>query len=262
MKPSARTGLVAVVAVAAACFEMSAPADQLAAISPIILPWPAVVVDDALRDSLGNTTPLRVDAFDGSGNEVEDAAVHFIALDTGLTVEAAGIVIGTVVRQTPARIVAQVSRGTEVLQTPTILIHVVPRPDSVSPSSDTTFAAKPIPATDPAPIRAENMVVKVLSRTGAGAVGVPGWIVRYDIVRQPPGLDGRRTALFTEQGVDSVSVDTTETDGTASRTIELQRLLVASTNDPEYVEVQATIRRVGNNTTTTTFKFILPFDRQ
>jgi hypothetical protein len=253
------SALLASVAVVA-CFELSGPSSQLSSISPIMLAWPSVVVDDALRDSVGDTAALRVDAFDGDGNPVDDAEIRFILLDTGLTVRSDGVVIGTAVRTTPARVLAHVSRGGEVLQTPEISIHVVPPPDSVAPAQDTTFAPKLIPVTDPDPIPSDSLTVKVLSRVPGGtAVGVRGWIVRYDITDQPASATGERTALFSESGVDSVSVDTTDASGVASRTVVLQRRILARATGRQDVVVQATIRRVGNSGAGTSFKFILPF---
>src|SRR3712207_6856348 len=48
------------------------------------------------------------------------------------------------------------------------------------------------------------------------------WIVEYEIVTQPPGVNNQNTALFVGGGA-LVSLDTTDAAGVASRTISLQR---------------------------------------
>jgi hypothetical protein len=240
-----------------ACFELSGPGPGLSAISPIIIAWPSVVLNDQLRDSLGNVAPLRVDVFDADGNQVDDAEVRFIALDTGLTVQADGVVVGTRLRTTPARVVAQVSRGGDVLQTPEVNIDVVPLPDSVLPNSDTTFAPKTFPVTDPATVTSDPLAVTVLSR--AAGVGVRSWIVRYDIVDQPEGVNGQRTALFTG-ATDTVAYDTTDASGVANdRTIAFQRARLTTAQGRHDVIVRATIRRIGASGEARTVTFTLPF---
>lgn len=255
------SGLVAGVAIVS-CFDVSGPRSGLSAISPIIVAWPSVVVNDQLRDSLGVVAPLRVDAFDGDGQQVNDAEVRFIALDTGLTVQPDGVVLGTRIRTSPARVLAQVRRGGDLLQTPEVNIDVVPQPDSVSPANDTTFAPKTFPLTDPAPVPSDPLAVTVLSRaTGvASGVGVRSWIVQYDILSEPAGQDGQHTALFTGAGEARVTYDTTDASGVArDRTIALQRSRLTTALGRHDVTVRAIIRRIGPNQTPDTVTFTLPF---
>jgi hypothetical protein len=259
-------GVLAAGAALVACFELSGPPSGLSSISAILAAWPAVAVGDALRDSTGEVAPLRVAAYDADGDSVTDATVTFIALDTGLHVDAAGVVHGDNVRSTAARIVAQVSRGGDVLQTPVLSIGVVPRPDSVAPTQDTTFAAKSVPIVDPAPITSDPLAVKVLRRGSAGAApaGVQFWVVRYEIVDWPPGVDDQRTAYFSGRSTALVSVDTTDPNGVASRTIELQRTLLenAPAGTRQDVVVRATIRDAGSGGGVATITFVLPFVRE
>jgi hypothetical protein len=259
-------GVLAVGVALVACFELSGPQSGLSAISPISVAWPSVVDDDQLRDSLGNVAPLRVDAFDGEGNKVDDAEVRFIVLDRGLSVRPDGIVLGDSIRTSPVRVVAQVRRGADVLQTPEINIDVVPRPDSVTPAQDTTFAPKPVLIADPSNVSSDSLNVKVLSvGTGAAApVGVRSWIVRYEIISEPGGVNGQRTALFSGAGTARISLDTTDASGVASRTIVLQRTALAEPTGPQdqEVRVSATIRDAGNNGASTVITFVLPFPRQ
>lgn len=256
------SGVLAAGVVLISCVELSGPGSGLSAISPVVVAWPSVVINDQLRDSLGVVTPLRVDVFDGDGNQVTDGEVRFIALDTGLTIESDGVVVGTRIRTSAARVVAQVRRGGDVLQTPEVNIDVVPQPDSVSPANDTTFAARTFALTDPAAVTSDPLAVTVLSRaTGvAGGVGVRSWIVRYDILAEPPGQDGQHTALFTGAGEARVAYDTTDGSGVAKdRTIAFQRSRLTTAVGRHDVTVRAIIRRIGPNRTPDTLTFTLPF---
>jgi hypothetical protein len=244
-----------------ACFELSGPPSGLVAISPIQVAWPSVVVGDVLRDGAGAVAPLRVEAYDGDGNVLDDATVTFIALDTGLRVGPDGVVHGDNVRTSPARIVAQVRRAGDVLQTPEIRLDVVPRPDSVAPAQDTTFAAKPIPATDPSPIPSDSLRVRVVSR-GATPTPVRSWIVRYEIIAEPPGVNGQRTALFNVGGTATVSLDTTDANGVASRLIILQRALLEPATGRQNVQVRVTVGNTRSGGAATAFTITLPYDRQ
>jgi hypothetical protein len=244
------------------CFELSAPASDLSAISPIAAAWPSVVVGDVLRDGEGNVAPLLVEAYDGGGNLVTDATVTFIPLDNWLRVDPDGVVHGETVQSTPARVVAQVRRGGDVLQTPEARIDVVSRPDSVAPGQDTTFAAKSVARFETAPISTE-LAVKVLSRRpGAPPQGVRSWIVRYEIIDDPPGTNDQPTAVFSGGGTTPVSVDTTDTGGLASRTVVLQTILLAPATGRQNVLVRVTVGNTRAGGAPTVFTITLPFDRQ
>jgi hypothetical protein len=254
-----RATIVAAVA-GAACFELSGPPASLLAISTIRPAWPSVVVGDVLRDADGAEAPLRIEVFDSEGQPVTDATVSYVALDRGLRVDANGVVHGDSARTSPARVVAQVRRVNDVIQTPEVGIDVVPLPDSVNPRADTTFAAKPIPVTDPAPISSDPLNVTVLSKgVGNTATPVRSWIVTFEIVSQPAGEGGQNTAVFVGGGAERTSVDTTDANGLASRTISLQRLLLAGGTGRQDVTVRATIRRIGAAAQTRTILFTLPF---
>lgn len=255
------SGVLAAGVVLISCVELSGPGSGLSAISPIVVAWPSVVINDQLRDSLGVVTPLRVDVFDGDGTQVTDAEVRFIALDTGLTIGSDGVVVGTNIRTSPARVVAQVRRGGDVLQTPEVNIDVVPLPDSVSPTNDTTFAAKTFSITDPAAVTSDRLGVTVLSRGtgGASAVGVRSWIVQYEIL-PAPGQNGQPTALFTGAGEAQVAHDTTDATGVANdRTIAFQRSRLTMALGRHEIRVRAIIRRIGPSQTPDTVTFTLPF---
>ncbi|MFN2563962.1 MAG: hypothetical protein ABR499_02970 [Gemmatimonadaceae bacterium] len=243
------------------CFELSAPPSGLSAISPIAVAWPSVVEGDVLRDEDGNEARLHVDAYDGDGNLVTDATVNFVVLDPWLRVDSDGLVHGEEVRGTPARVVAVVRRGGEVLQTPEARIDVVPQPDSVTPTQDTTFSAKPIPVADPSPIPSDPLTVRVFGKVAGIARPVRSWIVRYDIVDEPAGVNGQHTAIFPGASGARFTFDTTDANGVAARAISLQRALLERATGPETVAVRATVRGAGTDGVNRSVLFTLLFDR-
>jgi hypothetical protein len=250
-----------------ACFELSGAPSGLSSISRLELPWPAVVVGDSLRDSTGTAAPLRVEAFDGEGQLVTDAQVTFIALDTGLSVTPTGFVLGGErPRTAPAKIVAQVQRGGEVLQTPEIDVDVVPRPDTVFPA---TLAVKVYTLTgiaDTSWITSETVSVTLSNRsrllTDAGTAAVRSWIVRYEITDDPPGVDDAVTAFFAGVGNPRVVVDTTDENGLAGRPVILRTIVLPpeSKVGMHEVEVTVTVRERGQNVPGSPVRVVVPFE--
>jgi hypothetical protein len=257
-----RLGWAAVLSGAAllvACFELSGPTAGLSSISALEVGWPSVVHQDVLRDSTGAIAPLRVEAFDGDGNLVTDGTVTFIALDRGLHVDANGIVHGDSVRTAPVRVVAQVARGGDVIQTPEARIDVVPLPDSLMPASPHTLAEKTFGFT-PTDITSDSLEVtlrnRALAATDPQNSGVRSWVIRYEIVAEPPGLNGQRTAFFTGAGTARVTYDTTQASGVANhRRVVLRQTALADRNAPLEVRVIASIRGVPGSPVT----FVVPY---
>jgi hypothetical protein len=236
--------VLAAAGVVAACLELSGPQSGLSSVSPLVPAWPSVVVNDVLRDIAGVQAPLHIDVFDGDGNAVTDATVTFVVLDEGVRVEPGGVVRGLTVRDTKARIIGHVSRGGDILQTPEIQLDVVPRPDSVAPARDTTYDPVGVLLADPTLVALEPLRVTVLNRGGAPPIGVRSWLVRYEILSEPAGVGGLRTARFTDGGNTnaSVSFDTTDTNGEASRTIAVQAI---ASDEPTRQNVRVLVT-VGN----------------
>ena len=259
---------IAVGASLVGCFELSAPASDLSAISPIAVPWPAVVVGDSLRNAAGQVVPLHVDAYDGEGQLVTDVQVSYIALDRGLHVTPEGIVVGDSVRTSPVRIVALVRRGADVLQTPEAQVEarvdVVPRPDSVAPSRDTIFAPRQIVLTNPAPDSTELAVRVYSRRPGQAAVAVRSWIVRFEILTPlPPGAnENQPTVSFGGAGNLLITADTTDERGLASRTVVLQTTaLNANLLGRFEVRIRVSVGNTRPGGAPTEFTITLPFDR-
>ena len=229
--------LTALVGVSAAamtlsCGEVPTLDEGIAYISPIILPAPAVAIDDTLRDSLGVATPLTIEAFGRDDERLPDPQATFLTtvLPSPIAISAGGIVTAsdTVSAVQTVQIVGRVGNK---LQTTTASLLVVPQPDSLGYSSD---AVK----TDSLPtIDTLRVTVTGLNRDSV-RVAVPGIIVHYRIAAIYVTGEGTATALLTLDGrtvsrPDSLAaVDTTDASGLASRA-----LVAAGTNVDSVVVV-------------------------
>ena len=247
-----------------ACVELSGPQEGLSSISPIAVAWPSVVRDDVLRDVAGVQTPLHLDVYDGDGNVVTDATVTFVVLDQGVSVDAQGYVHGLTESSTPARIVAQARRGDDVIQSPDVSVYVVPRPDGTKPTRDTTYDVVDVPATDPAPIDLAPLSVRVISRASGTEQGVRAWLVRYELLREPAGVNGSRTVRFKAGDPDAtVAVDTTDSEGFATQTLVLDPLLLDRTaleSGSHSVRVLVTVGNVRPSRIPTMFVITIPIN--
>jgi hypothetical protein len=263
-------GLPAAGAALVACFELSGPPASLSSVSTLEVAWPSVVIGDSLRDWEGTAVPLRVQAFDGAGQPVTDAQVIFIALDTGLSVTASGFVMGQNQRTSPAQIVAQVRRGGDVIQTPAIDVHVVPRPDTVSPAGADTLAVKIdtlFGITDTSWVRSDAITVTVRNRSLLEAnpsnAAVRRWIVRYEISPPFTGVGGEPAAFFEAAGNPQVAADTTDDNGVAARRRVVLRTIVLPPDSKfgtHEVKVTATVRERGQNVPGSPIEFVIPFE--
>ena len=147
------------------------------------LPASAVVLGDSLRDSTGAVKHLSATAYDGTGRVIAGAAVKFISLDTGIAVDSAtGLVVGTVRRATPARVLA----GIGTIQTLNKLLTVTNRPDTASKAATPlTMVYVTVPRNDPANSVSLSVRVgslPVVPGMAADSIGT-NWAVRYSLVR-------------------------------------------------------------------------------
>jgi len=208
-----------VVIAAMACGDVPTLDQDIAYISPVLLPAPAVAIGDQLRDSLGNVTPLRIEAFGRNDEQLPDPEATFLptVLPSPVSIDANGFVSasGTVTAVQTVQIVGRVGSK---LQTPPVSLLVVPQPDSLERTSDEVRTSA-LPALD-------TMRVKVTGiNRGGTRVPVPGIIVRYRITALYGAGAASATALLTLDGgivsrPDSlVAVDTTDASGAASRTL-------------------------------------------
>lgn len=210
-------GIVAAAA-ALSCGEVPTLDGGIAYISPIILPAPAVAMGDTLRDSLGTVTPLRIEAFGRNDEQLPDPPATFLPTLVPSTIAISETGIVTAGAASTVQTVQIVGRVGSKLQTTTASLLVVPQPDSLDPGSSAVTQGK-LPAID-------TLRVAVTGVNPAGTrVGVPGIIVRYRITGVFGSGASAATAILTLDGGtvsrpdSSAAVDTTDTSGSASRTL-------------------------------------------
>lgn len=248
-------GAVAVlIAAATGCTEINAAADHVAALEFTVLPSPAIVAGDTLRDSLGVAAPLRALAFNGAGDLVPDAAVQYIALDTGLTIGPTGLVVAQR-RSGSVPIVA--SAG--AIQTKAVELKVARAPDSVAASGklrDTVDYVLPDVASTNT---SEPLGVKVLTRdTTGGILTTQGWRVSYQaFFRGSAVVPGDTSAVFlVGDGVQRTTLDTTGADGVASRRLRVRPIGITQAATDSVV-VEATVRDRGAPVRGSPIRFVI-----
>ena len=241
MRPAGRISIAATLVAAVACFELSDPGEGVTSISSIDVPWPSVAVGDTMRDSTGAVAPLRVVAFDANGDTVRDASATFTVLDTGLTVDAAGLVRGG---QTALASAVRVIATVEVLQSPIANIRVVPRPTAVRDTmirpADSTAARYPPPSAF-----SDTTLGPFGFRVLSGTTGVPAWLVRFRLLRstfRPIDAASPVVTLETDEGRSSLT-DTTNADGMGLIRLRIQPIRIEpasfSPSRVDTVEVEA-----------------------
>lgn len=246
-----RPALVVFVAiwVGASCLDISSPVTGIVAITGVIAPTPSVVTGDSLVDSLGNVDSLRVYAFGPNGDTVRDAVVRFISTDTtgklkvdSISGKAFGVSLSPI-----ASVVARVSpaNGSGFLQTPRLLLPVVPVPRSVSLGNDPgtfTFVA----ATPQSDSLSSNLLSPALPATvrANADTTVPSYLVSYELVDWPgKGQPGPASVLLVDDNNRPSTVDTTDGSGIASR-----RLRVRTSSMPAAVLAGGTDTAIVNVT--------------
>lgn len=228
-------------AVTGGCTDVTANPAVVTALEFDSLPYPAVVTGDTLRDSLGVAAGLHAIAFNGAGNVIPNAPVTYLALDSGLTIGAGGIVTAQL-RNGPVRVIASAPG----LQTGPQSLIVARRPDTVvvTPLANDTLFYTPLdnPATNVTPA----LTLQVATRDTIGNVaGTQGWLVSYQVIFHGQALAPADTtvAVIWNTGSQPSRIDTTAADGTASRVIR-----VHSTGLPtatESLTVVASVRYHG-----------------
>ena len=232
---------VAFAAATGSCTDVAVSPATVTALEFDSLPYPAVVTGDTLRDSLGAAAGLHAIAFNGAGNVIPNAPVSYIALDSGLTIGPGGIVTAQL-RNGPVRIIASAPG----LQTGPQTLVVARRPDTVlvTPLANDTLFYTPLDnaATNVTPALALQVATH---DTVGGVAGSQGWLVSYQLIFHGQVLEPTDTtvAIIWNAGNQPSRIDTTASDGTASRIIR-----VHSTGLPtatESLTVVATVRYHG-----------------
>jgi hypothetical protein len=199
------------------CIDLSTDPNEIVAIEFAPLPYPAVVLGDSLRDSLGVVAPLRGKLLDGSGDLVTKSPLTFFSLDTVVDIKTGGF---TIARQTlgTARLLAS-GAGLQSVIRP---VETVLRPDTlfVDASPDTLRLVIPDDATGNV---SGEMRLKLRSKSGAGGA-VKSWVVNFRLRYKSNDIAPSDTTLLylTNESGRISAVDTTDATGSVSRKIRFK----------------------------------------
>jgi len=235
--------VVAAAAIGGACTNVTTDRTRAVAIEFDSLPFPAVVSGDTLRDSLGRVMPLRALAFNSSGARMPGASIQYFALDTGLTIDAAGIV--TAQREYgPIRIVASVNGLQSIQKT----LEVARRPDTLrlaNAADSVTTLAITSPDNPGANVTGPLKVTLASGKPFKTVVtATRGWLVTWRLLFKGAPLSPTDTTIASLWGASGTNVsltDTTTADGVSSRRLRIRVLLP----DDAPLVVQATARYRG-----------------
>ena len=223
-RPAGVLAAVAAFWLAAACLDITSTLPAIASITPVILPFPSVVVGDSSRDTAGGFAPLRLIAFgrDGKPLDPSDVIVKFYAVDSTqqLFVDSlTGMAFGKALSPNSG-VFAQVRQANGVggfIQTNVVSFPVVPKPDSAVRSADTTFAFNgtvSAPDTLNAGLLSQPLAVTL---HGVADTLVQKYVIKYEIIERPPTREGGSgfSVVLTGNGADS-TVAVTNSSGLAS----------------------------------------------
>jgi hypothetical protein len=218
-----------------ACTEISSNRNDVLSVRFDTLAAPSVVVGDTLRDTLGVIALPKVTAFNFQNDSILSPTVRFRALDRGVTVDSLnGLIIGDSLRTTAVRIIAAVGpvQAQQLLATtlrPDTIFNPATFPDTLTESLlDTTKNVS------------VGSGIKLIHRAVVDSA-VPSYIVSFQILSP---LNNASVELVNDAGAAS-HVDTTSTDGAASRRIRLH-LNITGATPPDSVVIGATAKYRGS----------------
>lgn len=206
---------VAVLALAG-CVDLSTDPNEIVAIEFAPLPYPAVVVGDSLRDSLGVVTPLSGKLLNGSGDVATKATMTFFSLDTIVDVKTSGVAVAHQTVGT-ARLLASGGGLQSVIRT----LDTTLRPDTfaVEAAPDTLRLTIPDDATANT---STDLRLKLQSIAGGGTVR--SWVITFKLRYRSADISPTDTSLLylsNESGRPS-RVDTTDASGLVSRKLRFK----------------------------------------
>jgi hypothetical protein len=202
-----------------ACEGVVTNPDAAAALDFDGIAFPAIVSGDTLRNVAGIATPLSATVYDGRGTVIADAPVQFFSLDSGVTIDPAGYVIAQRARGT-IRLVASVAG----MQSQRRSVQITAAPDTVRSGETNITYAYNIPDAPPSVSPALTLTVQGAQGDSTSAPAVPGWLVRWRIVYHGDTIaptDTSKVALWPASASRHGLLDTTRSDGTASRRLRV-----------------------------------------
>lgn len=253
--PSWAAGAVIAAAIVGGCAQASTAPDGVVALAFDTLPYPSVVAGDTMRDSLGRATPFHALAYNASGALIANPTIQYLTLDTGVDINAQGYLVATTRKGGTVRVVAAAA----TLQSLPKTVLITRAPDKLAASgsdADTLRYALP----DAASNVSKSLSVK-LTRDSAGTpVPVPGFLVSWRLMFRGQAIapsDTTIASIWDDASRHASILDTTSTDGTASRLLRIRANALPTTAD-SFV-LYATARYRGATVAGSPVKFVIQF---
>jgi len=246
-------GIVTAVAVAA-CADVGTGPEVPAAIELPPFAFPTVVVGDSLRDSLGVVAPIKAVVRNSTGDIIADARPSYLyadyTRDSAFQVDTATGIVVARKQVSSGRVAARIGSSLQVLRP---LIATV-RPDTaIAGRTPDALIVSLLP--DTGRTRAEgnttgDLQVQLRNRQGTTPVGVHGWLVSFRLVKPAnPTNDTTRSVFLVDEQLRASVVDTTTSEGTASRRVRVRPagfpVAQGSARVTDTVIVEATARYRG-----------------
>lgn len=243
---------VVLASAAAACSDLGSSPETPTSIEMAPFAWPSVVIGDTLRDANGAVAPIRAIVRNDRGDTLSNTGTRYLYADynrdSALVIDSAtGIVMARKASTGDARIAARVGGALQVIQK----IVVTVRPDSVEAGSTPLVLTTAFPDTGRAKATSnttEALSVVVRNRQNISPVGVPGWLVRYALLRPAnPTNDSTLSAWLVNDNGTASTLDTTDTGGNAGRRVRIRaaQFPAGAAGSVDTVIVQATVMYRG-----------------
>ncbi len=243
--------------IAAACTQVSGDAGHVASLQFDRLPYPSIVAGDSLRDSLGVPAPLRAIAMNGSGSEIGDAEIQYIALDTGVTIGTGGFITAQR-RSGTVRLIASAG-NIQTITSPGTTLTVTRRPDSVFVSGAARDTVDYDPVGSIIVNTSADLGTKVITRDTTGGETVSqAWLVSYQAFFRGAAIaPGDTSVVFLlGDGNQRSGLDTTASNGIASRRIRVRPIGITQ-SATDSVVVIATVRHRGAAVRGSPLRFVI-----
>lgn len=246
---------VMVIAAAAACADIALSPSTPASIEFDVLPAPAVVLGDTLRDINGVAAPAKAIIRNQAGDVIGDAIVHYTYADASRdSAFAVDSVKGFIVSLKPLATAATFARisaraGSSLQAIRTVLLTI--RPDSVDRNGVTAIDTlrTTLPDTGAGGIAAnvsKGLAVSVRHIEGGVATPVPNWLVKYELLQPAnPNNDSTASVFLVNEVSAASNRDTTDGGGTATRFVRVRSSRFPSGNSVETAIVRVTVSYKG-----------------
>ena len=226
-------------AAAGSCTNVGTAPNVIVALAFDTLPYPSVVAGDTLRDSLGRAAPLHALAYNSDGALIANPALQYLALDSGVDIDARGYLVATTLTGGSVRVVAAAASLQSL--TKTVIVTRAPSHLAVSANGvDTVKYILPDSAVNVSPA----LTVKLTRDSSGVAVGVPGFLVSWQVTFQGVArATNDSIASLWDDARHTSALDTTSADGTAARSLRIWSTKLPASTD-SFV-VSATTRYRG-----------------